>query len=506
MNSLGSALDNLGLEDEKVIVAQDLDWSQKQLDIFEFVKNGKGNAVVEAVAGSGKTTTILKALNYTDEYASIAFVAFNKRIADELRDRAPSHVHVSTLHSLGLKNIKKTFPKTKIDKNKMWKLIDIYKRNQSKKSKELLKASSSTILRLVSLLKFTMSNPTYEELDFIVDHYGINVGESRKDFIYTSVQKLWKMSLDTIKSSVNFDDMIFAPAYGITQTEKFDFLFVDEAQDLNAAQIQFILKSVKPTGRTVAVGDRFQSIYGFTGADTKAIPNLIEALDAITLPLTVTYRCSTNMVELAQEFVPHIEAYKNAPEGIVKDINVATMFQLIEEGDLVICRVNAPLVPLAFTLIREGVKAVILGREIGTGLIRLIDRVGKRNSSPDIVSLLKNMNTYVSKEVAKLTAANKNNRALILGDQFKTIVALSDGCDEISEIKQKIRQVFDDNRKGVTFSSIHKIKGGEAERVFIINREGMPHPMAILEWEIEQENNIIYVALTRAKKELYFVG
>lgn len=508
LNSLANALDGLGLEGQEGVVesaaVSNIAWSQKQLDVFEFVKSGSGNGVVEAVAGSGKTTTIVEALKYTDPNIRVAFVAFNKRIADELRERSPDHVHVSTLHSLGLRNIKRTFPKSKVDKNKMWKLFDVYEKKFSYRERELLKDNAAVILRLTSLLKMILLEPTNQNLSHIVDHYGVSINGQR-DLIYTAAKKLWQMSLDAIGLSVNYDDMIFAPARGLTECEKFDFLFVDEAQDLNNAQIQFVLKSAKSTGRIVAVGDRMQSIYGFTGSDVDAIPNLIEALDATVMPLTITYRCPTSVVRLAQKFVPYLEAREGAPKGRVETIRLTQLFALVKEGDLVICRVNAPLVSPAFSLIRDNTKAIILGREIGKGLVNLIDRVGKRNSSANVVELLSHMRTYYRTEVAKLIAAKKNSRALALEDQFNTIIALANNCTEISEIKRKIGQVFADDRKGVTFSSIHKIKGGEAERVFILEPGNMPHPMARSDWERVQENNIIYVAYTRAKQELYLV-
>lgn len=506
MNELENALSQIELPDDPELVALiDLDWSDYQLAIFEFVKSGTGNAVVKALAGSGKTSSILGALNYTDPSIRVAFVAFNKRIADELRNRSPDHVYVSTLHSLGLRNIKRAFPKTKVEKSKMWKLLDQYRSSLAFRDRDKLKENLAAIMKLVSMLKATLLEPTEVNMDFIVDHYNLNVN-SQSEFIYSAVESLWNMSRDTIEEMVDFDDMIYAPGAGLVECEKFDFLFVDEAQDLNKAQIQFVLNSVARNGRVVAVGDEFQAIYGFAGSDTESIPNLIHALDATILPLSITYRCPLRVVELAQAFVPHLEAREDAPEGIVKTIREPELLGLVEESDLVICRTNAPLVAPAFGLIRNGVKAVILGREIGRGLIGLIDRVGKRNNPYDVVELLGYMRTYINNEIRKLIVARKTSRALALQDQFDTIIALADGCREISEIKSKINRVFDDNRKGVTFSSIHKIKGGEAERVFILRPDLMPHPMAVdSAWQMEQEKNLQYVAISRAKSELYFV-
>ena len=76
-------------------------WSEKQEAVFEFVANGTGSAIVEAVAGAGKTTTIVEACNRIPSNQSVLFTAYNKAIADELKTRVPAHVEARTFHSLG---------------------------------------------------------------------------------------------------------------------------------------------------------------------------------------------------------------------------------------------------------------------------------------------------------------------------------------------------------------------------------------------------------------------
>jgi superfamily I DNA/RNA helicase len=82
---------------------------------------------------------------------------------------------------------------------------------------------------------------------------------------------------------------------------------------------------------------------------------------------------------------------------------------------------------------------------------------------------------------------------------------LSEGCTTIRELQDKIDAIFSDDAEGVVFSSIHKAKGLEAERVFILHPELMPHPMAKQDWEQVQERNIEYVAITRTLSELIYV-
>ena len=93
----------------------------------------------------------------------------------------------------------------------------------------------------------------------------------------------------------------------------------------------------------------------------------------------------------------------------------------------------------------------------------------------------------------------------ILEDKRDTIEALSDGCQTVAGLEQRIAQVFSDDQAGVVFSTVHKFKGGEAEKVYILEPGLMPHPRASQAWEMVQERNLRYVAITRSKQELYFV-
>src|SRR5262249_55889188 len=61
------------------------------------------------------------------------------------------------------------------------------------------------------------------------------------------------------------------------------------------------------------------------------------------------------------------------------------------------------------------------------------------------------------------------------------------------------------NADTLIFSTVHKAKGLEFDTVYILKSELMPHPAAKRGWQLDQEYNIIYVALTRAKQRLYFL-
>ena len=468
--------------------------SSYQWNIFAFVQSGQGHGVIEAVAGSGKTTTLVTSLQLTKPTAKVAFVAFNRHIAETLSERAPAHVHASTLHSLGFANIRRAWGNVQVDADKLRHIVANYKAN----------GYDSAVIKLVSLCKANLLEPTPVNLDYIVDRWDVDVPEEERSSIYWLAQVAYDDSLSQ-RQTIDYDDMIHFCATGVVGCQKFDILFVDEAQDLCKSQIEMALRSIKANGRIIAVGDRWQSIYSFRGADSEAIPNIIEATKATTLPLSICYRCPSSHVALAQQLVPQIEAREDAPEGIIENLDRWKLTEHVKPDDLVICRCNAPLVRPAMHLISNSIKAIILGRDIGQGLMALLRKVQKQSHTWDLLDTILALGRYVDQEAAKLYAAGKGMKAQSLQDRADTIEALAEDCNSFSDLAAKTAQVFSDDQQGVTFSTVHRAKGTEAARVSILAPELMPHPKASKPWEVQQERNIKYVALTRAKEELYFV-
>lgn len=478
-------------------------WSTFQNDIFDWVDTSKpGEAVVvEACAGSGKTTTGAEAAKHLPKDVDAVFVVFNAHNVPPMAAKLPKHIKAKTYHSLGLAACRTQWRNARIVENDnpdekvealMEQVLDRFTNYQ------LFPA----IKQLVSLVKNTLSDTTPAALEALTEYHGIELNGDADD-VFAAVELVVELSKQQI-DLIDFDDMCWLPIAHNLKCHQYDFLVVDEAQDTNKCQMALAIRSIKDTGRIMAVGDRYQSLYGFRGADVDAIPNLIEGLNAKTLPLSITYRCPKAVVRLVNQTFPEIpfHAADTAIEGKVETITELTATVMYTPGDMVLCRTNAPLVSPAFALIRRGVKAIIRGREIGKGLNALIRKM--RTSS--VIDLLVKLEDYRAKEVAKLTAAKKTNQAQSINDKVDTIVALSDGCSTISEVEDKIGMIFSDTNVGVVFSSVHKAKGLEAKRVFVLHPELMPHPMAKQEWEKTQERNIQYVAYTRALEELYIVN
>ena len=441
-------------------------WSKYQEDVF----NSVGNVVVEAKAGSGKTTTIVELCKRLK--GSVLFLAFNKAIATELQKRG---VPASTIHSFGLSAFR-----GKVDD---WKIPNLCKRIGIKGA-EAFKAKKA-----VGLWKAHMGELSWGELD---DIYDLGLCAERKDAEKWDTVRA--MSLRD-KKVIDFDDMVYFPASGEGTVEGYDNILVDEAQDLNQSRLALIKRAVK--GRLIAVGDSNQAIYGFSGAMHDSMIRIREEFDAQVLPLSICYRCARTIVREAQKWVPDIEPAQDAPEGTVNSVD---SYSQAEEGDFIISRCTAPVVRAALALIRNGRTASVKGKEIGKDLSTLLQR---NNVGDDITATMTRVQEYVVAEAGKLRALDREARAEMLEDKLETLIALSEGIGSVSALVGRVDSLFKDDAGGVVCMTAHKSKGLESNRVWQLGE--IPHPRAKKDWQVQQESNLAYVTVTRAKKELNYV-
>jgi len=125
--------------------------SPQQAAVIEWVKTGKGSAFVEAVAGTGKTSTLIRACAETT--GSVAFAAFNKKIADEIAAKVAklnlgNRIRVGTFHSFGFNAWRRVHPKVQLDeRRKAERTLEHLELN------ERTKPIAPFILKLVSLAK-----------------------------------------------------------------------------------------------------------------------------------------------------------------------------------------------------------------------------------------------------------------------------------------------------------------------------------------------------------------
>ena len=470
--------------------------SKYQVALFNEVKNTNNNIVVKACAGSGKTFSIVESLKYLPKDDSIAFVAFNKHIATTLQKQAPRHVDVMTLHSMGLKAVTASMGRKKVNSSKMFQIVKEMTENEYRNlSYDQKSTAMSIILKITGLIKSYLVDVTEDNIDAIANKHGITLPDNIP--IYKMITTAMKLS-ESVKHGIDFNDMIWYVSKFNLECKKYDVIVNDETQDMTAAQSELILRSLKKGGRVIAVGDEKQVLYGFAGVDIDAMSKFIKRLDAKVMPLSISYRCPKSHVRLVQTIVPEIETAPNAIEGNIIEITEEEMMDYVSPDDLCICRYNAPLVRPAFNLLSAGIKVCIRGKDIGTGLIKLIKGFGTNNLN----EMFKKLDAWSDKETKK--AEIKGYSTDSIDDKYNTIMAFSDMANarNVSEIIMYIEDIFDDKKAQVTFSSVHRAKGLEADNVFIIKPSAMPSQKVSQDWEIQQEQNIMYVAYTRAKENL----
>lgn len=484
----------------------------QQAAVIDFANHGSGSGIVTAVAGAGKTTTLVEAVRVLT--GTTAVLCFNKSIADELKARMPVRdgLNIGTSHSFGFAALRDALGSgIKVEQYKV--------SNHAERSVGLERWEKGSVCELVSLVKqFAIgcdggmpdTDATYWE---VAQRFNVEFPEGKNAQHYiTKARELLNVCRKD-KREIDFDDMLYMVLALDINVRQYDNVLVDEAQDLNVAQRILIRRMVKEGGRLIAVGDPRQAIYGFRGADSDSFRLIKEEFNAVDLPLTVTFRCPKLVVEEAQRYVSHITAHETAPQGEVKTLlTPAEIEDEAKPGDVILCRFNRPIISLAFKFIRKGVPAKIAGRSIGMQLVKLVDRW---KTVKTFEGLRTKLEAYLVAELKKAQAAKSQAMAEkvvdMVGTLFDMMDALSDAkganMSRVDELKDWITSNYSDKIDGarfITLSTIHKSKGLEWPRVFFYGSEETS-PFAQQDWEFEQEANLKYVALTRAQKQLFLI-
>ena len=503
---------------------KNIEFSDYQLDIFDAIENSDSNIAINAVAGSGKTTTIVEACKRLGENErNVIFLAFNNHIVEKLKIELKGFARASTLHSLGFSVLKSlyNFPeygmKIKVDD---WKYRK-YVMNNVFSLSSLIKPDTDAariygfccnVSKLFSLARVNLikhNDKDLRELRNLCDEHNLITLYDEVEVCNTLLANAYKMPKDLI---IDYTDMIVLPLFHKDAIPTYKYVFIDECQDLNTAERELMLCASK-NGRFIAVGDRRQAINGFAGADCQSFDKIAAQEDTIELPLSVNYRCGREMIKLAQDIVPQIEAHEGAIKGEISETKELKK-SLFKANDMVLCRKAAPLVGMCMKLIESGITAIVKGKDIGEDLKNIVEGANTKDIKGVLEYLENEKNKVVNiiREQRKCTEAEAKNsmKYINFADRCKCIENICQhSIKNASELKSYIGKIFsDDNVKNaVILSTVHKAKGLEANRVIILlpNKLPLKFPRQ-KEWELKQEMNLRYVALTRAKKELIFVN
>lgn len=491
--------------------------SKYQQDIFDFIQHGNGNSVINALAGSGKTSTIVNAVKLIPSTCNALFIAFNKEIVKELEKKLAGvkNVQVKTLHSLGLLMIRRNLgTNIEIDEYKYRTFIknnikQLSSADFDKMTTKLMQQYTDNVIQLCDLGRYNLAQCEKDLLQVSARH-DIPIIDDECNAVLNVMK--WGRENTT---SIDFTDMVWLP-YELTLNPiglQYDYIFIDECQDLNAAQRELFLRCFRRGTRFIAVGDKKQAIYSFAGADAESFAKLQNLPNTTTLPLSISYRCPKKVVNLANQFVDTMECREGAPDGeIVHNVSIKD----IHDGDMVLCRTKMPLIKLYMRYLRMGVKSYVRGQDIGLNLLRMVDKTEQIVLNVSLQKdgvfarlyddLFEERNRLMIKRGMDLEDATLSNQIMNKYDSIKALEILAEGLTSARDLHDRIENVFAESADGVCLSTIHKAKGLEANNVYILCKTLMPSRLATQDWEKEQEQNLMYVAYTRAKYKLGFVS
>jgi superfamily I DNA/RNA helicase len=462
--------------------------SDQQKDILLWADQSTGSLNIIARAGCGKSTTLL-----------------------ELARQLDSRCYASTYHSIGLKIWRDMGHRSEIDGDKL---------------KPLARAVFPWDKKLASLVRETVSLakqagfgvrgcPGGMEQDWanLIDYYQIDdevYGISNERFI-SECAKVYQKSIEMCtqkESIIDFDDMLLAPIYfhgDKAASYQYDWVMTDEAQDTNPIRRRIAKWILKPNGRMVNCGDPCQAIYHFCGASSNAMDLIKADMAAAELPLNVTYRCPSKIVAMAQEWVPDFTAHPSAPEGTITVIDHTDLWlQRFSPDDAILCRNTRPLVGIAVRLREMGIACVVEGQS-GQAIINLIQKWGDIG----VQEFMDKMTVWEREQELKWQLKGRHDKVEMINDRCGTIRSIAGHMQEgdtTRKLVARVQMLFGDDKQRenvLRLCTIHRSKGREWERVFLIGRGVyQPSKYAVTDEEVQQEKNLIYVAITRVKEEL----
>ena len=504
--------------------------TDEQLAAIDSTRRGTASLMLDALAGTGKTTT-LAMLAKECRGPSLA-LAFNKAIAEEMRKRFPPAFDVKTLNGLGFGVLRREFPgvsKWNADPRKLGKIINTL----GKTRRERLSTEDwDTTRRIVTAAQLAGIRPGVAGDDAITpdtpevwENLALGIVDSESD-----IERLCELAYAALVESncaiehgeISFDDQVYWPVVFGAKFPRYGRVLVDEAQDLNRLNHSAV-ERVSAGGWLGVCGDPRQSIYGFRGSITDSMGRLRKTKthwdDKL---LTLTFRCPKEIVRRQWDHAPGYRAAEGNADGRVLDWTRRgwTWDDLWAEGNAdalgmdanrrrpeiaILCRNNAPLLTLAFKLIRQRVAIRVAGRDIGKGLESLTKKL-----SPDLststIDFLHRLREWGETERSLARANGHEERVDTIEDREECLVALCDpSVRTVRELLSLIEQLFaEGGATAMTLSSIHKAKGLEWHTVMHLDPWRVPSWWAKREGGevLRQERNLKYVLETRTKATL----
>ena len=477
--------------------------TSEQASIIEAACSTKDNLILSALAGAAKTST-LEMVCQALPVQPILSLAFNKRIAEEMTKRLPGHVKCQTLNSIGHRVwqgtcSKKLILNTKKNYEILKGLIDeIPKRGERQEAYDQFSVLLKQIARAklsgyIPEGKFPNAKRLTDTINPVSSGFIDESDEPETDFTWLIDAALTESIKQAYQGVIDFDDQIYMSTLFGGSFPRFPLVMVDEAQDLSALNHAMLDKLV--TQRFIAVGDPYQSIYGFRGAVASGMSRLANTFSMVERPLSISFRCPIEVVKLARKRAPHMQYPEWAKPGQVNRLEYWNA-ESIPANAAIICRNNAPLFSLALRLLRAGRGVQLVGMDIGPALVRAMKKLG-----PESMSQTELIDAIDRWEIESLRKA-KSKAAI--SDKAECLRVFASWGDTLAAAVAHAEYLFKSTGT-IQLLSGHKSKGLEWDTVYHLDPHRIPSQYSSTEEELEQEKNLEYVITTRAKDTLNFV-
>lgn len=476
----------------------------EQREIIDAAVRTRDNLLVNALAGAAKTSTLEMVCNAINDIPILS-LAFNKRIADEMKKRLPPHVECRTMNSLGHGVWSKVVGRRLVlDTQKMATILKNVLRMLPTSEREAAWESYADTLQWLRIAKRDGYVPPKWRQHAVAYHVG-----SMADWLdlYPEEPSAGQAALidEALSASIeaayaagiDFDDQIYMPVCFGATWPKFPLVGIDEFQDLNGLQHEMLSKLA--VNRLIGVGDPWQSIYAFRGAKQNGMAAAQERWSMRPLTLSVTFRVPKLGVERAWFRVPHMRWRDGAPDG-----HVAVLEEWdhnnIPDGAAIICRNNAPLFSVGLRLLSQGRHIKLVGLDIGAGLLRVMKRLGPMSMAEPQLSAA--IDAWAFEELKR---AKREETVLEKADCLRILCAPKREPWTLETAIGSAEALF--KQEGpIQLMSIHKSKGLEFDTVFHLDPWRIPSRYAHEGTEeMEQELNLRYVCETRFKENLFLI-
>lgn len=466
--------------------------TDEQQAIIAAARDTDDNLLISALAGAAKTSTLVLIAKALPSTMTLC-LAFNKRIAEEMKERLPGNCESMTLNSLGHRVWgKATGKRLRVDTKKNYTILSqLVNQLTSKHDKTDAFESFADTLKMIEQGKsagYVPDNGNKNAKRLLGDEEFF----SGLDEIPDELQERLVIEATNISIAQGFDglidfsDQILLPTIFPVSFPSYPLILVDEAQDLSALNHATLRKLVRK--RLIAVGDECQAIYAFRGAHEESMGLLQQQFDMRKLILSVSFRCPTTVVQEARWRAPHMKYPEWAKAGAVDRPDQWGIAD-IPDDSTIICRNNAPIFTMAIKLLKNGRYAEIIGNDVGRALVKIMKKFGPPNMLKEQV--LEQIQLW---RVEKL---KKSRNAARVEDQVECLTIFVEQGKNLGEAIAYAEFIM--SAKGpIMMMTGHKSKGLEFNTVFILDK-------FLIRMDEGQDQNLLYVMQTRAKERLVYV-